>query len=82
MGRDFNAGAWRGLVGPAGLPAPITAALEKAMKEIVEDPSFVKAMTDRGFGIEWRSQAQFNDFMRDQEVEVARLITALGLVKK
>jgi tripartite-type tricarboxylate transporter receptor subunit TctC len=82
MGRDFSAGAWRGLVGPAGLPAGVTAALEKAMKEIVEDPSFVKAMTERGFGIEWRSQSQFHDFMRDQEVEVAKLMGALGMLKK
>jgi tripartite-type tricarboxylate transporter receptor subunit TctC len=69
-------------VGPAGLPAGVTAALEKAMKEIVEDPSFVKAMTERGFGIEWRSQSQFHDFMRDQEVEVAKLMGALGMLKK
>jgi tripartite-type tricarboxylate transporter receptor subunit TctC len=82
MGRDFSAGAWRGLVGPAGQPAGVTAALEKAMKEIVEDPSFVKAMTERGFGIEWRSQSQFHDFMRDQEVEVAKLMGALGMLKK
>jgi hypothetical protein len=39
-------------------------------------------MTERGFGIEWRSQSQFHDFMRDQEVEVAKLMGALGMLKK
>jgi len=82
LGVEFLAGAWRGVVGPAGLPDDITASLEKALKEIVEDPAFVKSMSERGFGIQWRSHVQFTDFMKAQEVEVAKLIGALGLAKK
>ena len=82
LGKDFEAGAWRGVVAPAGLPKEIVAALEKELKEIVDDPAFVKSMTERGFGIQWRSQAQFTEFMKGQEVEVAKLIGALGLAKK
>ena len=82
LGVEFLSGAWRGVVGPAGLPADITANLEKALKEIVEDPAFIKAMGDRGFGIQWRARAQFTDFMRSEEVEVAKLIGSLGLAKK
>lgn len=82
LGKEFVAGAWRGVVGPAGLPKEIVATLEKELKEIVDDPTFIKSMTERGFGIQWRSQAQFADFMKAQEIEVAKLIGALGLAKK
>ena len=82
LGQDFISGAWRGVVGPAGLPKEIVATLEKELKLIVDDPAFIKAMADRGFGIQWRSQAQFTEFMKAQEIEVAKLISALGLAKK
>jgi tripartite-type tricarboxylate transporter receptor subunit TctC len=82
LGEDFEAGAWRGVVAPAGLPKEISASLEKALKEIVADPAFIKSMTERGFGIQWRPQTEFIDFMKAQEEEVAKLMTALGLVKK
>jgi len=82
LGKDFSAGAWRGVIGPANLPKDISARLEKALKEIVEDPDFIKSMSDRGFGIQWRTQAQFTEFMKAQEAEVAKLIGALGLAKK
>jgi len=82
LGKDFTAGAWRGVIAPAGLPADIMGTLEKAIKEIVDDPAFVKSMSDRGFGIQWRTQAQFAEFMKAQESEVAKLIAALGLGKK
>ena len=82
LGQDFISGAWRGVVGPAGLPKEIVATLEKELKLIVDDPAFIKAMGERGFGIQWRSQAQFTEFMKAQEAEVAKLISALGLAKK
>ncbi len=82
LGKDFSAGAWRGMIGPANLPKDVTAKLEKALKEIVSDPDFVKTMSDRGFGIQWRTQAQFTEFMKGQEADVAKLIGALGLAKK
>ncbi len=82
IGVDFAAGAWRGVVGPAKLPAEINARIEAALKEIVADAGFVKAMQERGFGVEWRSGAELGAFMKAHETDVGVLMKALGLAKK
>jgi tripartite-type tricarboxylate transporter receptor subunit TctC len=76
---DLSLGAWRGLVGPAGLPEDIAARLEQAMQEIVESEDWRQQMTERGFGIEWRNSEDFGTFMADQETEVRKIVEILGL---
>lgn len=76
---DLSLGAWRGLVAPTGLPEEIASELEAAMQEIVESEQWRADMTNRGFGIEWRSADDFGAFMADQEVEVRRIVEVLGL---
>jgi tripartite-type tricarboxylate transporter receptor subunit TctC len=76
---NLSLGAWRGLVGPAGLPEDISKQLEKAMREIVESEDWRKQMTDRGFGIQWRSSAEFGKFITNEESEVRKVVKNLGL---
>lgn len=76
---DLSLGAWRGVVGPAGLPEDIAAQLEDAMREIVESEEWRSQMTDRGFGIQWRNSEDFRAFMKAQETEVQRIVETLGL---
>jgi len=80
-GLTLDLGAWRGLVGPAGLPPDITDQLEAAMADIVADPGFRDAMTARGFGVRWRNRAAFTAFLRDQETMVRALLRDLGLTR-
>jgi tripartite-type tricarboxylate transporter receptor subunit TctC len=74
----LNLGAWRGLVGPAGLPEDITNELEQAMKEIVESEDWREQMTERGFGIQWRNSEEFGDFMESEQTKVRRIVEVLG----
>ncbi len=76
---NLSLGAWRGLVGPAGLPEDIATELEATMMEIVESEEWRTQMTDRGFGIQWRNADDFGAFIVDQEVEVRRIVEVLGL---
>lgn len=78
-GLDIALGAWRGLVGPAGLPQEIVDKLEAAMKEIYESEEWQNEMKERGFGTEWRNSEEFASFMQEQEDKVRPIIADLGL---
>lgn len=77
-GLDLELGAWRGLVGPAGLPDDIAAELSAAMEEIYNSEEFQTAMTSRGFGLRWRDAEDFEAFMLSEQDSVRQLITTLG----
>lgn len=78
-GMVLEQGAWRGLVGPAGLPEEITEQLKAALETVYNDPEFQSAMTDRGFGLRWRNADEFGAFMAEEETNVRALIGVLGL---
>jgi tripartite-type tricarboxylate transporter receptor subunit TctC len=78
-GETRTLGAWRGLVGPAGLPETIARRLEAAMREIVHDPAFQAEMRARGFGLAWRDSAAFRTFMEAEAEAVRAMIGRLGL---
>jgi len=78
-GLVLELGAWRGLVGPAGLPEDVTAKLSAALEDAYNDPDFQAAMTDRGFGLRWRAGEEFANFMLEEERSVRELVDVLGL---
>ncbi|HTN63345.1 MAG TPA: tripartite tricarboxylate transporter substrate-binding protein, partial [Devosia sp.] len=78
-GMVLELGAWRGLVGPAGLPDDVTAKLKAALEVVYNDPEFQSAMIDRGFGLRWRDADAFGTFMAEEETSVRDLVRVLGL---
>lgn len=78
-GMDLELGAWRGLVGPAGLDEDIQAKLQTALENVYNSEQFQTSMTERGFGLRWRSAEDFAQFMQDEEVSVRELIQKMGL---
>jgi tripartite-type tricarboxylate transporter receptor subunit TctC len=44
----FDAGSWLGIIGPAGIPAPIAARLEAAVAAAVNDPAVAQRLRDLG----------------------------------
>ncbi|MBB5088730.1 tripartite tricarboxylate transporter substrate binding protein [Roseospira marina] len=79
MGEARALGAWRGVVGPAGLPEKVAGRLETAMDAIVHDPAFREAMAAGGFGLAWRDATAFEAFMAAEAEAVRTLIPRLGL---
>lgn len=78
-GLDLELGAWRGLVGPAGLPEDVAAKLETALETVYNSAEFQDAMNARGFGLRWRNAADFETFMLNEETSVRELVRVLGL---
>ncbi len=77
-GISLSLGAWRGMVGPAGLPDEIISELENAMLEIVSSEDWRAEMTERSFGIKWRQGENFKAFMTQQQYEVRALLENFG----
>jgi tripartite-type tricarboxylate transporter receptor subunit TctC len=53
----YAAELWYVVAAPAGTPAPVVAALERAIREVMADPAFVEAITQRGFDPEYLDSA-------------------------
>jgi|TARA_B110000259_G_scaffold186914_1_gene239368 tripartite-type tricarboxylate transporter receptor subunit TctC len=77
----INGGAWRALMGPAGLPENITSQLAAAMDEIYHSDDFQKRLSDLGFGLLYRNSADLEKFMGEHEKSTAVVLNALGLAK-
>jgi tripartite-type tricarboxylate transporter receptor subunit TctC len=59
----FEATSWVGLVGPAGVPAPILQKLSETFAAAMKDPEVVKRLTALGATPETNSPAEFQQFV-------------------
>ena len=74
-------GAWRGVVGPKGLPDEIVNKLEAAMKKIVARSEFIDFMNGRGYGIFWLPAKEFRVFMDKADADNGQVMRDAGLAK-
>ena len=82
-GIDFpGSGAWRGIVGPKGLPADIAKKLTAALKEVYDAKEFKDFMNSRGFAMVWGDAENFGKFMAAGDAKMKTAMTAAGLAKK
>jgi tripartite-type tricarboxylate transporter receptor subunit TctC len=81
LGKPYDGGTFRGLVGPKNLPPEIVAKIEKAAKEVYESESFKKAMEDRGFGLKWADSKGLAAVMKQHEADSERVMKAVGSAK-
>tara|TARA_R110000751_G_scaffold271365_2_gene371176 strand:+ start:18375 stop:19343 length:969 start_codon:yes stop_codon:yes gene_type:complete len=72
---------FRGLAGPADLPAETTATLAAQLKEITEDPEFNKFMDGRGFSVAYQNSADFTKTVSDSRTGLVESMKVLGLAK-
>ena len=80
-GSDWTNGAWRGIAGPKGLPADVTAKLESALKTIYESAAYQDFLKSRGFGALWADGKGFGEFMAKGDQEKLKVMQAVGLAK-
>ena len=78
---DFTIGAWRGFVGPKGLPDEVAAKLIAALKKAYESKEYTDFMRQRGFGVRWAEGLAFGDFMAKADEGMKQTITEAGLGK-
>ena len=75
----FGIGGWNGLMGPAGLPAPITARLLAVMQAALADPTLRARLEQIGLEPEARDPAAFAGLLRDQRDILLPLVRQLGI---
>jgi tripartite-type tricarboxylate transporter receptor subunit TctC len=81
LGVDGSLGAWRGIAGPKGLHADVTARLGEALRKVVGDPEFKKLMDARKFGVEYADPAGFAAYLVQAEARFGVAAKAAGLAK-
>ncbi len=80
-GSDWQIGAWRGIAGPKGMPADVSAKLAAAMKKIYDSKEYKDFMAQRGFGTIYADAAGFGQFMDKGDADMGVVMKALGLAK-
>jgi tripartite-type tricarboxylate transporter receptor subunit TctC len=81
LGINYTVGAWRGIAGPKGLPADISAKITASLKKAFDSQEFKDFMNNRGFGMVWGDPAQFTKFMAEGDAKMKAAMTAAGLAK-
>ena len=81
MGMDLTvSGAWRGIAGPKGLPADVTAKAVASLKKANESKEYRDFMANRGFGVKWADPAGFASFMATSDASMGTAMKSAGLV--
>lgn len=78
-GYDITVGAWRGLGVPAETPDETVSMLHDTYKSVYDSESFKQFMNNNGFGLVYRDQTQFDEFMKQQYGEFENTISSLDL---
>lgn len=80
-GKTWNAGAWRGIAGPKGLPKEVSDRLSAALKKIFDGAGYQDFLKARGFGPLYAGPAEFGKFMADKDADFATAMKAVGIAK-
>jgi len=80
-GRRWNAGGWRGIAAPKGLPQEIGEKLGAVLAQIYEGKPYQDFLASRGFGAMWADGPSFGTFMARADAEMGVVMKAVGLAK-
>ena len=80
-GIDWQMAAWRGIAGPKDLPEEVTTTLTAALEKVYQSDEFNEFMNGRGFGLVWKSGADFADYMAASDESLGSVMQAVGLAK-
>lgn len=76
--RNFDASAWMGLFGPAKLPVPVTARLNRSLIEALRDPEVQAQLTQQGFTTAGSTPDEFRKFVGADIAKWAEVVKATG----
>lgn len=80
-GSKWMNGAWRGVIGPKGMPKEIVDKLAPMLKEIYDSQAYKDFLLSRGFGALWAGPEEFGEFMAKQDESKGAVMKAVGLAK-
>jgi tripartite-type tricarboxylate transporter receptor subunit TctC len=80
-GSSWTNGAWRGIVGPKGLPADVQGKLSASLKKIYDSKEYKDFMSGRGFGTQFADAAEFGKFMDKSDEDMGAILKTLGMAR-
>ena len=80
-GSTWTNGAWRGIVGPKGLPADVQGKLSASLKKIYDSKEYKDFMSGRGFGTQYADAAEFSKFMDKSDEDMGAILKTLGMAR-
>lgn len=75
----LTAGAWLGLIGPAGMPDEVIAKLNKATNEILSDPAVVERLANLGSRAQGSTPEELASRMKSDLAKWEEIIEEIGL---
>jgi tripartite-type tricarboxylate transporter receptor subunit TctC len=81
LGVAWNIGAWRGIVGPKGLPEDVKTTLISALEKVYNSPEYKEFMSSRGFGMRWAAGDDFAAFMKQSDENLGNVMKEVGLAR-
>lgn len=80
-GSDWTMGAWRGIVGPVGLPEEVVEVLIPALEAVYNSEQYREFMAAQGYGIRWAAGDDFGAFMQRSDESMGEVMAAVGLAQ-
>jgi tripartite-type tricarboxylate transporter receptor subunit TctC len=80
-GVNWSFGVWRGVLVPKATPDNVVAILEKSLEKAYKNPKYKEFMDKSGLGMVWRSAAEFDKFMADEDASNEKVMKGAGLIK-
>jgi putative tricarboxylic transport membrane protein len=81
QGADCVVGAWRGVTGPANLPAPAAAFWERLLKSATEQPVWSEELARLSWSPMFHAGAKLQDYLEKERAEFVNVLGELGLLK-
>jgi len=72
--KDYNMNVWFGLFGPARLPAPMTARLNKELNEVLRDPAVWQKLQKAGISNEGGTPQALASFIKAETLRVRSVV--------
>jgi len=77
----WQIGAWRGIVGPAGLPDEVVETLIAALETVYNSEDYQDFMAAQGYGTRWAAGDDFADFMDASNQSLGEVMRAVGIAR-
>lgn len=75
----FETGTWYGIVGPAGMPAPVADKIAAELRRIVAMPEVKEKLAGMGLESDGTSGAQYGAFIKSELAKYEKIVKASGL---
>lgn len=82
VGVSWEIGAWRGIVGPKGLPGDVAQTLITALEAVYNSEDYAEFMSGQGFGRQWAVGDEFAAFMRDSNESLGEVMREGGMASQ